>query len=106
LRFIAESRGEIGIAKEGYVVSRAGWMSDRSVVYLALGRPVVFQETDWTGALAPADGMLVFHGVEDCAKVIHRIEEDYETHRGQRSALLRRSFRLEECWNPCWKKIL
>ena len=32
LRFIADSWGEIGIAKEGYVVSRGGWMSDRSVV--------------------------------------------------------------------------
>ena len=32
LRFIAGSRGEIGVAKVGYVVSRGGWISDRSLV--------------------------------------------------------------------------
>jgi hypothetical protein len=80
LRFIAESRGEIGIAKEGYVVSRGGWMSDRSVVYLALGRPVVLQDTGWTRAIAPSQGMLVFHNPRDCAEAIRSIEADYETH--------------------------
>ncbi|MCA1481056.1 hypothetical protein, partial [Bradyrhizobium sp. NBAIM08] len=53
LRFISASRGEIGIAKEGYVVSRAGWMSDRSVVYLALGKPVVLHDTGWPRAIEP-----------------------------------------------------
>ncbi len=51
LKFIAESRGEIGIAKAVYVTSRGGWVSDRSVVYLALGCPVVLQDTGWTKAL-------------------------------------------------------
>jgi hypothetical protein len=87
LRFIAESRGEIGIAKEGYVVSRGGWMSDRSVVYLALGRPIVLQETGWTRAVAPCDGMLVFHNPRDCAEAIRRIEADYETHSQAAAAL-------------------
>ncbi len=80
LRFIAASRGEIGIAKEGYVVSRAGWMSDRSVVYLALGKPVVLHDTGWTQAIEPAPGLLAFTGPKDCAEAIARIEADYETH--------------------------
>ena len=80
LRFIAASRGEIGIAKEGYVVSRAGWMSDRSVVYLALGKPVVLHDTGWTQAIPPGPGLLSFTGPEDCAGAIACIEADYETH--------------------------
>ena len=87
LRFIAESRGEIGIAKEGYIVSRGGWMSDRSVVYLALGRPVVLQETGWTRAIAPSEGMLVFHDIRDCAEAIQLIEADYEAHSRAAEAL-------------------
>ena len=80
LRFIAGSRGEIGIAKEGYVVSRAGWMSDRSVVYLALGKPVVLHDTGWPQDLTPAPGLLAFTGPKDCAAAIAQIEADYETH--------------------------
>lgn len=80
LRFIASSRGEIGIAKEGYVVSRSGWMSDRSVVYLALGKPVLFHDTGWTEAVAPAPGLLPFTGPQDCAEGLKRIEADYELH--------------------------
>jgi len=106
LRFIAESRGEIGIAKEGYVVSRGGWMSDRSVVYLALGRPVVLQETGWTGAVAPADGMLVFHDVQDCAEAIRSIEADYETHSRGAQALADTIFSPRGVLKPLLEKIL
>ena len=35
--FVRGSKGELGIAKEGYVVSRSGWFSDRSACYLASG---------------------------------------------------------------------
>ncbi|NEO59395.1 MAG: glycosyltransferase family 1 protein, partial [Moorea sp. SIO4G2] len=37
-RFIQTSRAEFGVAKQGYVASRGGWFSDRSVCYLASGR--------------------------------------------------------------------
>jgi hypothetical protein len=42
--FVRGSKGELGVAKEGYVVSRSGWFSDRSAVYLP-GRPVLAQDT-------------------------------------------------------------
>jgi hypothetical protein len=80
LRFIAASRGEIGIAKEGYVVSRGGWMSDRSMVYLALGRPVLLQDTGWPQAVAPSPGLQSFTNPTDCAAAMRRIEEAYESH--------------------------
>ncbi|MGC2576692.1 MAG: hypothetical protein WA376_03865 [Terrimicrobiaceae bacterium] len=106
LRFIAESRGEIGIAKEGYIVSRGGWMSDRSVVYLALGRPVVLQETGWTGAIAPSEGMLVFHDIRDCAEAIQLIEADYEAHSRAAEALAVTVFSPQGALRPLLEKIL
>jgi hypothetical protein len=39
--FIAASKAEFSVAKQGYVVSCSGWFSERSVAYLASGRPVV-----------------------------------------------------------------
>ncbi len=106
LHFIAESRGEIGIAKEGYVVSRAGWMSDRSVVYLALGRPVVFQDTGWTDAVAPGPGMLSFQDVDDCARAIRSIEHEYEIHSKAAQALADTTFSPQRVLGPLLEKIL
>jgi hypothetical protein len=106
LRFIAQSRGEIGIAKEGYVVSRAGWMSDRSVVYLALGRPVVCQDTGWTKAVAPGPGLLAFRDLNDCARAIRSIEDDYETHCRAAQSLADTTFSPPGVLRPLLEKIL
>ena len=78
LRFIAGSRGEIGVAKGGYVVSRGGWISDRSVIYLALGRPVVLQDTGWPDAVAPRPGLLPFDDAKGAAKRIAEVEENWD----------------------------
>ena len=47
-QFICHSRGEFGVAKHCYVVTRSGWFSDRSACYLATGRPTIVQDTGST----------------------------------------------------------
>src|SRR3970282_1406986 len=44
-RFIQRSGAECMVAKNMYVRSRSGWFSDRSIAYLASGRPVLAQDT-------------------------------------------------------------
>ena len=83
-----------------------GWMSDRSVVYLALGRPVVLQETGWTRAVAPCEGMLVFHDIRDCAEAIRSIEADYETHSRAAQALADTIFSPRGVLKPLLEKVL
>jgi len=78
LRFIAGSRGEIGVAKGGYVVSRGGWISDRSVIYLALGRPVVLQDTGWPEVVTPRAGLLPFENVSGAAKCVAEVEKNLD----------------------------
>jgi hypothetical protein len=80
LRFIASSRGEIGVAKTGYIVSRGGWLSDRGMIYLALGRPVLQQDTGWTAQFPAGQGMRPFDGLADCAAALRAVEEDYAAH--------------------------
>ncbi len=59
----AGSKGELGIAKSGYVESRCGWFSDRSVCYLASGRPVIAQDTGFGAYSADRRGSVrVQHG--------------------------------------------
>jgi hypothetical protein len=106
LKFIAASRGEIGIAKEGYVISRGGWMSDRSVMYLALGRPVLLHDTGWPQAVAPAPGLLPFTGPEDCAAAMASMESDYERHCTGARALARTIHAPKNVLTPILGKIL
>ncbi len=55
-QFIRTSRAEFGIAKSGYVRSRCGWVSDRSLCYLASGRPVLRKRPDSATSSRPAKG--------------------------------------------------
>ena len=66
--YLAQSRGEFCVAKNGYVRSRCGWFSDRSVTYLALGRPVILQETGWTDFYPHGEGLLSFHDEESAPR--------------------------------------
>jgi hypothetical protein len=78
--FVRGSKGELGIAKEGYVESRCGWFSDRSACYLASGRPVVAQETGFSRHLPVGEGLLSFETAEQAAGAIDEIAADYERH--------------------------
>ncbi len=80
LGYIATSRGELGIVKQGYSKSGCGWISDRSLIYLALGKPVLLQETGWTSCLPSDYGLCAFHGAEDAAKILEKMEESYDLH--------------------------
>jgi hypothetical protein len=44
-QYVQRSRGEFGCAKPAYVRMRSSWISDRTVCYLASGRPAVIQDT-------------------------------------------------------------
>jgi len=78
--FVRGSKGEIGIAKEGYVESRCGWFSDRSACYLASGRPVIAQGTGFARHLPVGEGLLAFANAEEAAVAIEEITADYDRH--------------------------
>ena len=78
--FVRSSRGELGIAKEGYVVSSSGWFSDRSACYLASGRPVVGQDTGFGQALPTGTGLLSFATIEEAADAVVEVSRNYGRH--------------------------
>jgi hypothetical protein len=79
-RFVRASAAELGIAKEGYVVSRCGWFSDRSTCYLASGRPVVAQRTGWERVLPEGEGLLGFDTVAEAAEGIAAVTAEPARH--------------------------
>ena len=78
--YIRGSKGEFSIAKEGYVISRSGWMSERTGNYLASGRPALVQDTGFTEWLDCGEGLLAFSTQDEAAAGIEEIAARYEAH--------------------------
>ena len=78
--YLQQSMAEFSIAKHGYVVSRSGWLSERTGNYLACGRPVLVQDTGFTEWLDCREGMLAFVTPEDAAAGIEEITANYDRH--------------------------
>jgi hypothetical protein len=91
-RFVQGSKAELGVAKSGYVLSRSGWFSDRSVCYLASGRPVVAQETGFSRYLPSGAGLLAFETGDDALAAIEELRRDYRRHRRAARALAEAHF--------------
>jgi len=80
LNFIAGSRGEFTVAKDIYVRPNSGWFSDRSVCYLASGRPVVTMETGCTKFYPSGRGLFTYSTTEEAVAAFATLNADYATH--------------------------
>ncbi|HWQ90873.1 MAG TPA: hypothetical protein VN673_04325 [Clostridia bacterium] len=78
--FIRHSRAEFGLAKEGYVVANTGWFSERSACYLAMGRPVLAQETGFSEWLKCSAGVVPFTTPKQAADGVREITSRYAAH--------------------------
>jgi hypothetical protein len=78
--YIRGSFAELMIAKGMYVQTRSGWFSDRSICYLASGRPVLAQDTGLDGVLPTGAGLLTFTTLDEAAEGTRAISRDYTRH--------------------------
>ena len=78
--FLAASRGEFSPAKSGYIAAHTGWFSDRSALYLALGRPVLLQETGWSRWLPEGKGLVGFQTPDEAVEKVKEMERGYSEH--------------------------
>jgi hypothetical protein len=68
------------VAKDIYVRPRSGWFSDRSVCYLAAGRPVVTQDTGFGKFVETGSGLFAFSTMDEAVEALARIHGDYAAH--------------------------
>ena len=76
-RYVQTSRGEFSCAKPTYVRTRPGWVSDRTLCYLASGRPCVVQATGAEGLLPDSAGLRFFRTLDEAADGLRTVEADY-----------------------------
>lgn len=74
--FIQSSAAEFSIVKHGYRISRGGWFSDRSVCYLASGKPVVVQDTGLGDWLPIGEGVATFENLDEAKQAVADVCRD------------------------------
>lgn len=78
--YIQSSLAELMVAKGMYVQSNSGWFSDRSMCYLASGKPVLAQDTGLQSLYPLGAGLLTFRTLEEARAGVEEIVGDYARH--------------------------
>jgi hypothetical protein len=78
--YVQRSRGEFSWAKASCMRFQNAWISDRSLCYLASGKPVVVQHTGPSTFLPHGEGMFRYRTVAEAAQAFDSINADYERH--------------------------
>ncbi|MDQ2823968.1 MAG: hypothetical protein M3R29_00770 [Verrucomicrobiota bacterium] len=94
--YIRRSKGEFTVAKDQYVRLNTGWFSDRSVCYLAAGRPVIIQDTGFAEHYGNNGGLFAFRSLNEIVDAIKMINSDYAKHSRAARDLARDVFEAEK----------
>ncbi|HEV3400341.1 MAG TPA: hypothetical protein VG078_00840 [Acidimicrobiales bacterium] len=79
-RYVQRSGAEFSVAQGVYVHTGSGWFSDRTVRYLASGRPALVQDTGFTRTYPVGDGLLAFSTLDEAVAGARAIADDYQHH--------------------------
>jgi hypothetical protein len=90
--YIRSSRGEFSCAKPSCFLLQNAWISDRTLCYLASGKPAVVEHTGPSTFLPDAEGVLRFRNIDEAAAMLEAAESDYERHSRAARALAEEHF--------------
>lgn len=80
LQYIRRSFGEFSVVKEIYRALAVGWFSDRSAMYLAMGRPVIIEDNGLSGVLPLGEGLFSVETLDEAAEAIDAVRSAPERH--------------------------
>ena len=78
--YVQRSRGEFSCAKPSYVDFQGAWISDRTLCYLASGKPAVVQDTGPSAYLPNGEGLFRFTTLAQAAGALEAVNADYTRH--------------------------
>ncbi|MDQ3931799.1 MAG: hypothetical protein M3252_03040 [Actinomycetota bacterium] len=78
--YIQASRGEFSCAKPSCMLLRNAWISDRTLCYLASGKPAIVQHTGPSWILPDAAGLFRFRSPRGAVQAFEAVEADYDHH--------------------------
>jgi hypothetical protein len=98
--FVRSSGAEFSAAQGIYVDTRSGWFSDRTVRYLACGRPALVQDTGFGDHLPVGEGLLSFRTLDEAVEGAQAIAGHYPRHRAAARRLAEEYFAPEPSLRP------
>ena len=78
--YVQASRGEFSCVKPSCVRLQNAWISDRTLCYLASGKPAVIQHTGPSRFLPDSAGLFRFHDPGEAVRCLEAVRSDYEHH--------------------------
>ena len=90
--YIQRSKGEFSCVKPSCVLFENAWISDRSLCYLASGRPVVVENTGPSDVLDVGVGLVRFASFDEAVEALADVEGRYGEHREAARALVEDHF--------------
>ena len=78
--YIQSSRGEFSCVKPSCLRFQNAWISDRTICYLASGKPVVVQDTGPSAFLPNGEGMFRFSTMDEAVDAFATLNANYEKH--------------------------
>jgi hypothetical protein len=79
-RYVQQSGAEFSVAQGVYVETNSGWFSDRTVRYLASGRPALVQDTGFSRHMPVGEGLVTFRTLDEAVDGANRIAREYRRH--------------------------
>jgi hypothetical protein len=95
-RYVQRSGGEFSPAQEIYAETECGWVSDRTIRYLASGKPALVQETGFSRNVPSGDGLVPYRTLDDAVAGAAAIDSGYERHCEAARALVEEHFDYRE----------
>jgi hypothetical protein len=90
--YVQASAAELSVAHPVYVETASGWISDRTVRYLASGRPALVQDTGIGDRYPVGEGLLTFRTPDEAVAGAEAIAADYRGHSQAARALAEAHF--------------
>ena len=90
--YVRGSGAEFSVAQGIYTETNSGWFSDRTVRYLASGRPALVQDTGFTRTLPVGEGLVAFRTLEEAVAGARAIVGDYDRHAAAARAIAEEQF--------------
>jgi hypothetical protein len=90
--YVQSSAAEYSAAQGIYVETQCGWFSDRTVRYLASGKPALVQDTGFSSNLPTGEGLIAFRTLDEAVAGVQSIVSDYGRHSRAARALAEEYF--------------
>lgn len=104
--YVQRSRGEFSCAKPFFVRLETAFIPDRTLHYLASGKPAIVQHTGPSRFLPDAEGLFRFRNLEEASRALSAVEADYDRHCKLARALVEEYFDAEKVVGRLLEQVL